>query len=124
MNVLVVDDDIQMRLVLKHILAREGCTVAEAEDGNIALKKMSVQNFSLVLIDMIMPNKEGTETILEMRRAFPDLKIIAMSGDTIFQTFDPLKLAKDCGADFIIAKPFQPSALRNLIRLCLPGTSA
>lgn len=120
MNILVAEDDAQMRLMLRHILSREGHDVAEAGDGNAALRLLEERAFDLVLMDIIMPGKEGIETILEIRRTRPHLKIIAMSGGARFHAFDPLATARDCGANFVIAKPFQPSELRELVRLCLP----
>jgi CheY-like chemotaxis protein len=124
MEILVAEDDAQLRLALQHILNREGHTVTEAADGDIALRKIAEKSFDLVLMDIIMPNREGIETILEIRRRQPRLKIIAMSGGARFHAFDPLKLARDCGANFVIAKPFEPAALREMVRLCQPETTA
>ena len=117
-NILLVEDDTQLRLALRHILGRDGYDVIEAEDGDIALKKIEEQSFDLILMDVIMPNKEGLETILELRKTRPDLKIIAMSGGGRLHAFDPLKLARDCGANFVIAKPFEPSEIRDLVKQC------
>ncbi|MDP2206504.1 MAG: response regulator [Alphaproteobacteria bacterium] len=120
-KILVVDDDMQMRLSLGHILRREGHHVDEAADGHAAIDCVEAPDadYDLVLMDIIMPDKEGIETILHLRRRHPSLKIIAMSGGARLFDFDPLRLARDCGANFVLAKPFEPTALRELLRVCL-----
>jgi len=120
-NILIVDDDPQLRLALTHILKREGHAVDQAENGLRALQSIEahVSGYDLVLMDIIMPDQEGIETILTLRKDKPDLKIIAMSGGARRHMFDPLKLATDCGANFVLAKPFEPEALRQMVRLCL-----
>lgn len=125
MKILVVDDDPQLRAVLRHILRRDGHAVCEAEDGDVALQALGKdETIALALIDMVMPRKEGLETILDIRRAEAPgtaraerpVKIIAMSGGPRFHMHDPLHLALSCGADFVIEKPFEPAALRALVQ--------
>jgi CheY-like chemotaxis protein len=120
-NILVVDDDPQLRLALSHILRRLGHHVDQAENGHRALQSITAHRtgYDLVVMDIIMPDKEGIETILELRRMRPQLKIIAMSGGGRLYDFDPLKLATDCGANFVIAKPFEPAAMRRMVEACL-----
>ncbi|MDY0008987.1 MAG: response regulator [Bdellovibrionales bacterium] len=122
-NILVVDDDAQMRMSLLHILRREGYQVQEAGNGQQAIDFIDAPDadYDLVLMDIIMPDKEGVETILYLRKRYPDLKIIAMSGGARLFDFDPLRLARDCGANFTLAKPFEPADLRAMLRLCLQG---
>src|SRR5690242_8002624 len=79
-QILVIDDEPMLRRTLRAVLERAGHTVVEAEDGNQGLEQFNVQRPDLVLTDIIMPNREGVETIGEMRRQAPDLPIIAMSG--------------------------------------------
>lgn len=121
-SILIVDDDPQLRLMLRHVLMRDGYDVDEAEDGRVAVDKITGRGvYDLILMDIIMPNKEGIETILELRKKRPDLKIIAMSGGARAHSFDPLALARDVGANFSIAKPFEPAAIRDMVRLCWAG---
>jgi DNA-binding response OmpR family regulator len=120
-SILIVDDDRQLRLMLRHILSREGFEVSEAADGFGAIQNiMSAGRYDVVLMDIIMPDKEGIETILEIRKKKPQQKIIAMSGGGRMRDYDPLKLARDCGANFVIAKPFEPKDIRELVRVCCP----
>lgn len=119
-NILVVDDDPQLRLALSLILRRLGHLVDQAENGYSALQSIAAHRdgYDLVVMDIIMPDKEGIETILELRKTRPHLKIIAMSGGGRLYDFDPLKLAIDCGANFVIAKPFEPAAMRRMVDAC------
>lgn len=120
-NILVVDDDPQLRLALSHVLRRLGHQVDQATNGHQALQNIADHpaGYDLILMDIIMPDKEGIETILELRKTRPQLKIIAMSGGARLHDYDPLKLARDCGANFVIAKPFEPAALRQMVHACL-----
>ncbi|HRI76073.1 MAG TPA: response regulator [Alphaproteobacteria bacterium] len=122
-TVLVADDDAQMRLSLRYVLGRAGYTVEEAVNGRDAVNRINAREggYDAVLMDILMPDQEGIETILQLRRTHPDLRIIAMSGGARLYDFDPLKLAQDCGANFVIAKPFEPAALRKLLAICLGG---
>ncbi len=123
-SVLIVDDDRQLRVALKIILQREGYDVSEAADGYGAIHNVSAADgYDVVLMDIIMPNKEGIETILELRKKRPHMKIIAMSGGARSHGYDPLKLARECGANFTIAKPFEPRDIRELMRLCSEGAA-
>lgn len=123
MNVLLAEDDAQLRQMLCRLLTRDGHTVTQAGDGDAALRAFSQGTFDVVLTDIIMPNTEGIETIMELRRRQPQVPIIAMSGGARYHAYDPLKLALDCGADFVIAKPFEPAALRALILQCSAETA-
>lgn len=119
--ILIADDDAQMRLSLRHILARAGYLVEEAVNGREAVQRIDARGggYDAVLMDIIMPDQEGIETILHLRKNYPDLRIVAMSGGARLYDFNPLKLAQDCGANFVIAKPFEPAAIRHLVNLCM-----
>jgi CheY-like chemotaxis protein len=105
-NILLVDDEEQLRELLTFLLEDAGHSVQEAVDGNEALESYRNQRADVVVTDIVMPNKEGTETILELRRNYPDIKIIAMSGGGRNNPQDYLKLAKTFGANMTLAKPF------------------
>src|SRR5687767_14027836 len=79
-SILLVEDDEQLRPMLKLVLERGGHQVQEAGNGKEALKIYLRHPTDLVVTDLVMPDKEGLETILELRRIYPDVKIIAMSG--------------------------------------------
>ena len=79
-NILVNEAEDMLRRTLRTRLERAGHTVVEAADGDEGMAQFKLQRPDLVLTDIIMPNREGVETIGEMRREAPDLPIIAMSG--------------------------------------------
>jgi len=117
-NILVVDDDPQLRLALSHILRRLGHHVDQAENGHRALQSITAHRtgYDLVVMDIIMPDKEGIETILELRKMRPQLKIIAMSGGGVYD--NPLKMlpvAEVLGACRVLQKPFTQETLIEAI---------
>jgi DNA-binding response OmpR family regulator len=105
-KILLVDDDDALRKVLRLTLVKMGHAVVEARNGKEALALQRNEPFELILTDLIMPEKEGLETIEEFRKKFPEVKIIAMSGGGRVSVTDYLKIAKVMGADGILAKPF------------------
>jgi CheY-like chemotaxis protein len=75
-----VEDDEPLRSVLRQILERTGHEVAEAADGRAAMEIQRQKGADLVITDIIMPEVDGIETIMVLRREFPSVKIIAISG--------------------------------------------
>ena len=117
--VLVIDDDSLVRDTIVRILERKGYQVLVASDGVRGLRMFRSEQPVLVITDLIMPEKEGIETIREIRGDCPDAKIIAISGGGRIGNVDFLKIAEKLGASEIIAKPFDPSVLVNVVSRCL-----
>jgi CheY-like chemotaxis protein len=109
--ILVIDDEPMLRRTLRALLERAGHTVVEAEDGDKGLAQLNVQMPDLVLTDIIMPNREGVETIGEMRRRAPQTPIIAMSGGGSRGGELFLTLAEQLGACATLAKPIRQADL-------------
>jgi CheY-like chemotaxis protein len=105
-RILVVDDDETFRRLLCQTLLGAGHQVLAAADGSVALNLYRRQPVDLVITDLIMPEKEGIETIVELRRLQPNLKIIAMSGGGYLHCADYLQIARRLGANKTLAKPF------------------
>jgi len=114
-KILLVDDDPDIRSLLKIMLTGEGHDVVEAADGTQALQVAQSQPFDLVLTDLIMPDKEGIETIMELRKKFPRIRIIAMSGGGVGRQEDYLGLAGKLGAMRTLAKPFGIKELKETV---------
>jgi DNA-binding response OmpR family regulator len=112
-RVLVVDDDADIREGVHDVLAACGHSVLEAANGAIGLRQLANNNVDLVLMDILMPDKEGIETIQEIRRVQPDKRILAMSGCEA--RHDYLDFARYLGADAVLTKPFQPAELLEAI---------
>ena len=103
---MIIDDDHHILLMIKKMLERAGFLVELASNGNEGLEFFKNMPVDLVITDIIMPEKEGLETIREMKRLCPDLKIIAMSGGGKISADNYLNTAKIFGASRVLAKPF------------------
>lgn len=115
LRILVVDDDDLVRMTMEAALAQAGHEVTLAEDGIDALRLFQADRFDLVITDIIMPGREGIETILELRRISASVPIIAISGGGRTQNLDFLSAAKALGANHALAKPFTPDALLAVV---------
>jgi len=114
-HILVVDDDEQVREVFKRTLESHGHQVVEAGDGRAAVAAYREKSPDLVVLDIIMPEQDGLETILDLRRDFPDAKIIAISGGGRASAQGYLRPAKILGADLAFSKPLAPQELLEAI---------
>lgn len=111
MRILVVDDDAKVRGVVRAMLEREEHEVIEAEDGKAGIRRYSAGGVDLVLCDLFMPGRDGLEVIIELRRGFPGVKVIAMSGGGFGGALDLLPTAKGLGASEVLYKPFSRALL-------------
>jgi len=114
-RILIIDDDVQILKMLRKTLEHEGHEVVDAADGNKGLRLYRENPTDLVITDIIMPNKEGIETIGALRREFPEAKIIAMSGGGQIEAEEYLHMAKLLGAQRTLTKPFQNEELLEAI---------
>ncbi len=105
-RVLVVDDDEQLLSMIRTMLERDGHQVLDAMDGIQGMKMFRGNPVDLVITDIIMPEMEGLEMIMGLKREFPDVKIIAISGGARNEPGDYLKMAGLLGADRTLVKPF------------------
>ena len=114
-RILVIDDNEQIRNVLKRILEREGHHVVIVEDSESGLSCQKQQSFDLIITDILLPDKEGISTILELHTDYPSLKIIAISGGGSFQPYGYLDIAKRVGANRTLPKPFNRDELLQVV---------
>jgi DNA-binding NtrC family response regulator len=105
-ELLLIDDDVAMRSMLFRVITRAGYKVHEAGDGREGLKILADHPIALVLTDIIMPDVEGVELIFRIRKSHPWMPIIAMSGGGRMSPKGYLEVAKSCGANRTISKPF------------------
>ena len=115
--ILVVDDEESVRHLLRQIFESVGYRVQEATNGIEAIEAYNLEPADLVIMDIIMPEKEGIETILELRQMYSNIKIIAISGSGEESPY--LMMAKHLGADYILDKPFSPDELIDTVRKLL-----
>lgn len=120
-TVLIVDDDPLIRETFRYPLEQKGYRVLAADDGDHAMEVIGGSNVDIVLLDILMPNKEGLETLLEIKSRFPGAVVHVMSGGGSRNKTDFLTIAAKFGADGIIRKPFSS---RDLLRLIESGGNA
>ena len=114
-TILLVDDDDDFRRVAAITLKRAGYEVHEARNGAQAVHECFSLHPNLVIIDLIMPEQEGLETIVELRQMNPALPIIAISGGGRNTPEDYLAMAKKLGANRMLAKPFMGSEMLQVV---------
>jgi DNA-binding response OmpR family regulator len=115
-NILVIDDDEQIRSLLFRSMAMAGFAAVTAADGREGQRLLKEQPFDLVITDLIMPEKEGMETISFIRKQFPGTRIIAISGGGRIGPETYLPAALELGADRAFAKPFAVDDLVAAVR--------
>ena len=104
--IVIIDDDEDLRPMLRRALEKSGFEALSAADGWEGLELIRTNPVDLVVTDLIMPEMEGIELILQLRQSHPGLKIIAMSGGGRMMPGNYLAAAKACGAVEILEKPF------------------
>jgi CheY-like chemotaxis protein len=119
-RILLIDDDDSVRTMLRLTLTQFGHVVTEARNGKEGLDKFADSHADLVITDIVMPEKEGIEVIMELRQRQPELKIIAMSGGGRIGPVDYLRIAGFLGAVKGLTKPFSNEVLLAAIDELLP----
>ncbi len=114
-KILVIDDENSIRLLLKKMLEREGFDVMTASDGKEGMDIISKAAFDLVITDIVMPEKEGIEIIMELKKGYPDIPIIAISGGGVVIPEMYLDLAEKLGAVRTFSKPIDKETLVSTI---------
>jgi CheY-like chemotaxis protein len=114
-KILIIDDDPDVRQVMRRVLERRGHSVQEAEDGAIGIALVEAERPDVVVTDLIMPEKEGIETILDLQERFPEVRIVAVSGAEGGAEGGPLLDARLLGAAATLSKPFSVDALVRIV---------
>ncbi len=114
-RILLVDDDDHVRRPVQMNLTRNGHEVVEARNGREAIDIYRRETFDVVITDLIMPEQEGLETIQQLRKHNPKVKIIAVSGGGRLSANNYLQLAERLGAQRTLSKPFTTEELVRAI---------
>jgi len=116
-TILVVDDESSVRDLIEQMLIMETYSIKKASNGREAMDILNQQDVDLVVTDMVMPEENGIDLIMNLKKQQPDVPIIGISGGGgIEGRFDYLKIAKLVGAARILRKPFNAQELRNLVK--------
>lgn len=115
LKVLLVDDDQLVLGTVQEMLSDLGHVVTTATDGEKALNKLQDNRYDLLITDVIMPVKEGIETVAEAKHVQPDIRVIAISGGGRTKNYDFLNLALKIGANAALQKPFNKQSLEESI---------
>jgi DNA-binding NtrC family response regulator len=117
-RILVIDDETYVRDMLVDMLRAEGYYVEGARDGNDGLQRLEQGTFHLVVTDIIMPEKEGVETIMAIRKQYEHVPVIAISGGGRLTPDSYLNQAKLIGAKYIFKKPLDVDAFLDAVTQC------
>ena len=123
-RILIIDDEDELRSMLRRMLEQAGHKVTEAVNGAEGIQLYKQDRPDLIITDIIMPEKEGVETIIALRRADPDLPIIAISGGGRLEATDFLTMTKKLGARRTLSKPFRRDQLLEAVDECLAEAEA
>ncbi|MCD6598260.1 MAG: response regulator [Bacteroidales bacterium] len=114
-RVLVIDDEPYILLMLKKLFEKEGFEVDIAINGDEGIRIFSKYPADVIITDIVMPEKEGLETIREFKQTNPDLKIIAISGGGRIDSKEYLDSARLFGASKVFRKPFKQREMVNAV---------
>jgi len=115
-RILVIDDQLHIRNIIKEFLSIDKHTVDLAENGKVGLKLAGENVYDLVITDVVMPERDGLEVIISLKQLFPHVRIIVMSGGAArFDIEFLLKTAKALGADRMLPKPLDFTKLQGVV---------
>jgi DNA-binding NtrC family response regulator len=117
--ILIIDDEADLRATMRAALEQDGHEVFEAKNGTGGLALLDKIPVELVITDILMPEKDGLETIVALHRDRPDIRIIAISGGGNDGGTRFLSIAEKFGASRILAKPFRRQQLQDAVRAAL-----
>ena len=120
-RILIIEDCTEERRALADLLIGSGHRVCCAPNGKVGLQLLRERPIEVVITDMLMPEMEGVETITKIRRDYPDVKIIAVSGGGVFVRENCLQLARTLGAQRVLTKPFKFGEILEAIQAVIGG---
>jgi DNA-binding response OmpR family regulator len=118
--ILVADDEPDVRDLIREILQESGFEVVTASNGQQAMERLESLPIDLLIVDLVMPEQEGLETIRMLRKRRPEVKILAISGSGALY----LRVARLLGAQTTLQKPFTVDALVEKVTALLDGAGS
>lgn len=118
-NILIADDEEMIRRFLRIALEKKDHSVSEASNGNEVISVLSRGQIDLLILDLMMPEKDGLETLMDIQPKYPELKVIVMTGavDTTQSSF--ANLADQFKIKYVLNKPFDVKQLFRVVRKVL-----
>jgi CheY-like chemotaxis protein len=113
--ILVIDDDDELRETIRRILEPRGHVIEQAGDGTEGLARLEQRAADLVITDVFMPGRDGIETLIQLRKTFPQVKVIVMSGGDSTGLLNLLPDAELLGANWTLHKPFKRDELEQAV---------
>lgn len=123
-RILLVDDEEAIRKMVLAVLGDERYSFTEATNGAEALHILETASFDLIITDVIMPDCDGIELVMTVRKKLPDIKVIVMSGGGRVQANHYLNLAQKLGATRVFEKPFDTLEFRQAAHDLLPDADS
>ncbi len=122
--IIIVDDDPTVRAIAVEFLRDGEHAIVEAADGNEALRILKAVPIDLMVLDMLMPQKDGLETLMEARQIYPDVRILAISSGGSMDANYLLAIARTLGADAVLSKPLTAARFRQVVEdLLIPAST-
>jgi CheY-like chemotaxis protein len=118
-KILIADDNENIREVMVDALKMKGYETIAVNDGVEVIRVLQKETVDLIILDIIMPNKEGLETLMEVKAINADIKVMAITGKTYITGYDNLFAAKAFGADSTMRKPFHIDSLIEAVETTL-----
>ncbi|MDX9769829.1 MAG: response regulator [Tenuifilaceae bacterium] len=118
-RILIIDDDRELAQSIREILVEEGFRVDMASNGREGIRLQNTMPYELIITDIVMPEEDGLEVIMWVRKTHPNTKLIAISGGGYFDSRDYLLMAKELGAKIVLCKPFEIKSLLSGVRRLL-----
>ncbi|ACL02604.1 Response regulator receiver domain protein (CheY-like) [Desulfatibacillum aliphaticivorans] len=115
-EILIIDDEKEICTIFKMTLERAGYSVRAAQDGDEGIRLLKEKPVDLLIVDIIMPDKDGIETIVETRKNSPHVKIMAVSGGGRISSNEYLRMAKTLGANVTLEKPVTRDVLLSTVK--------
>ncbi len=115
-NILLIDDDTILREMIYTYLVTKGHEVTQLTDGGKLTNTLLSRSFDMIITDLVMPEKEGYEVIMEVKKSHPQMKILAISGGFFGENMNSLETAELLGAHASLSKPFDMRDLGEKIR--------
>ncbi|SRR6266849_46053 len=120
-RILVIDDQEPIRRIVRRALEQNGHEVYDASDGEMGMEILESQSFDLVVTDIFMPGQDGIVTLRQIRKRFPALKVIVISGGDSTGLMDLRQDAELLGAVSTLQKPFNAREIMDKVRDALAG---